>query len=87
MPDLVFFLNRDSLPILVSHDALAVECKPVDENHPVGEFYCEKGLKRFVIGDYAWPMQEAMMVGYVRDDRCIAMNLVPAMTAKKKNLP
>lgn len=82
MPDLVFFLNRDSLPVLVSHDALVVECKPVDKNHPAGGDYCDKGLRRFVIGDYAWPMQEAMMVAYVRDGRSIATNLLPAMAQR-----
>jgi hypothetical protein len=86
MPDLVFFLNRDSLPVLASHDALVVECKPVDKNHPAGGDYCDKGLRRFIVGDYAWPMQEALMVGYVRDARCIATNLLPAMTKRQKDL-
>jgi hypothetical protein len=86
MPDLVFFLNRDSLPVLVTHDALVAECKPVDKNHPAGGKYCDKGLRRFVIGDYAWPMQEAMMVGYVRDGRAIAANLLPAMAQRRDDL-
>jgi hypothetical protein len=86
MPDLVFFLNRDSLPVLVSHDALVAECKPVDKDHPAGGDYCDKGLKRFVIGDYAWPMQEAMMVGYVRDGRSIAANLLQAMAQRRDDL-
>ena len=86
MPDLVFFLNRDSLPVLVSHDALVAECKPVDENHAAGGKYCDKGLKRFVIGDYAWPMQEAMMVGYVRHGRSIAADLLPAMAQRRYDL-
>ncbi|MFZ1934872.1 MAG: hypothetical protein WCB27_13280 [Thermoguttaceae bacterium] len=82
MPDLVFDLSRDSLPVLPTHDALTVECKPVDKNHSAGGDYCDKGLRRFVIGDYAWPMQDAMMVGYVRDERCITANLLPAMTQR-----
>ena len=86
MPDLVFFLNRDSLPVLLTHDALVAECKPVDKNHPAGGDYCDKGLRRFVIGDYAWPMQEAMMVGYVRDGRSIAANLLPAMAQRRDDL-
>jgi hypothetical protein len=86
MPDLVFFLNRDSLPVLVSHDALVAECKPVDKDHPAGGKYCDKGLKRFVNGDYAWPMQDAMMVGYVRDGRSIAANLLPAMAQRRDDL-
>ena len=86
MPDLVFFLKRDSLPVLITHDALVAECKPVDKNHPAGGKYCDMGLRRFVIGDYAWPMQEAMMVGYVRDERCIATSLLPAMAQRREAL-
>ena len=86
MPDLVFFLNRDTLPVLLSHDALVAECKPVDKDHPAGGDYCDMGLKRFVIGDYAWPMQEAMMVGYIRDGRSFAANLLPAMAQRRDDL-
>jgi hypothetical protein len=86
MPDLVFFLDRDSLPVLGTHDALVAECKPVDKDHPAGGDYCDKGLRRFVIGDYAWPMQEAIMVGYVRDGRSIAANLLPAMSHRRDAL-
>lgn len=86
MPDLVFELNRDSLPVLPTHDALVVECKPVDKTHPAGRDYCDKGLHRFVNGDYAWTMQEALMVAYVRDGRRIATNLFPAMHRRRKQL-
>ena len=30
------------------------------------DLYCGKGLKRFVIGEYAWAMPQAMMLAYVR---------------------
>jgi hypothetical protein len=86
MPDLVFDLNRDSLAVLESHDALAVECKPVDKKHSVGGDYCDKGLNRFLNGDYAWTMQEAMMVAYVRDGRCVAENLLPTMAQRRAQL-
>ena len=86
MPDLVFDLNRESLQVLSSHDHLAIECKPVDSNHPAGSHYCDKGLHRFVNGDYAWTMQEAMMVAYVRDGRTIAANLLPAMAQRREAL-
>jgi hypothetical protein len=85
-PDLVFDLNRDSLPVLGTHDALFVECKPVDNAHPAGEDYCDRGLRRFVNGDYAWAMQEAMMVGYVSDGRSIAESLVPTLALRRKAL-
>lgn len=66
MPDIFFDLKRDQLPILSDQDGLFVECKPVDRNHPILSCYCKKGLIRFVNGDYAWAMQDALMVGYVK---------------------
>ena len=65
MPDIFFDLKRDQLPILNDQDGLFVECKPVDRKHPILSCYCQKGLIRFVNGDYAWAMQDAMMIGYV----------------------
>jgi len=66
MPDIFFDLKRDHLPILSDQDGLFVECKPVDRNHSILSCYCKKGLVRFVNGDYAWAMQDALMVGYVK---------------------
>lgn len=86
MPDLVFDLKRDSLPVLSTQDAFYVECKPVDATHSAGQHYCDKGLQRFVIGDYAWTMQEAMMVAYVRDRRSIARHLIPALARRRQQL-
>lgn len=86
MPDLVFDLNRDSLPILGTQDGLFVECKPVDDAHAAGEHYCDRGLRRFVNGDYAWTMQEGMMVAYVRDGRSIGKSLLPALHGRRKAL-
>jgi hypothetical protein len=60
MPDIFFDLKRDQLPILSDQDGLFVECKPVDRNHPILSCYCKKGLVRFVNGDYAWAMQDAL---------------------------
>ena len=81
-PDLVFKLRDDEFeprPVLSEFDALFVEAKPVDSTHAVGSKYCDDGLIRFVCGDYAWAMQEAMMLAYVRDGRTIAGHLIPAM--------
>lgn len=33
--------------------------------------YCEKGIRRFVQGEYAWGNREAFMIGYVRDGSSI----------------
>jgi hypothetical protein len=80
-PDMVFKLRSDeeAARVLSTQHALFVECKPVDANHPAGGDYCDAGLRRFVDGDYAWAMQDALMIGYVRDGRTIAGHLVPAL--------
>lgn len=81
-PDVCFKLRNDEeepRPVLSEHDALFVECKPVDKTHAAGGKYCDDGLNRFVEGDYAWAMEEALMVGYARHGRTIAKHLIPAM--------
>lgn len=65
-PDILFSLKRENLSIRSEQDGLFVECKPVDTDHPVYSCYCKKGLVRFVNGDYAWAMQQALMIGYAR---------------------
>lgn len=86
-PDLSFKLRHaetEPRPVVSSHDALFVECKPVDARHAAGGAYCDNGLIRFVNGDYAWAMDDAMMLGYVRNGRTIAGHLLPAMAASTR---
>lgn len=86
-PDLSFKLRHaetEPRPVVSSHDALFVECKPVDADHAAGSAYCDNGLIRFVNGEYAWAMQDAMMLAYVRKGRSIAGHLVPAMAASAR---
>lgn len=81
-PDLFFRLRNDECeprPVLSEFDGLFIEAKPIDATHPSGGKYCDDGLIRFVRGDYAWAMQEAMMLGYARDGRTISGHLIPAM--------
>lgn len=81
-PDLFFKLRDDELesrPVLSEFEGLFIEAKPVDSTHSAGSKYCDDGLIRFVRGDYAWAMQEAMMLAYVRDGRTIAGHLIPEM--------
>jgi hypothetical protein len=69
-PDLTFYPLRGSIQATNTIFAgIFVECKPVDSNHPVGSAYCEAGLARYIRGDYAWAVDRALMVGYVRN-RC-----------------
>ena len=67
-PDLTFRPVRGQ--VLAANLALVgifVECKPIDAAHPVPSSYCAKGLVRYVRGDYAWAVDRALMVGYVRN--------------------
>lgn len=87
-PDLCFKLRYDDFEPyfgLSEFDALFVECKPVDVKHAVGGHYCDKGLIRFVDGDYAWAMQEGMMLAYVRNKRTIAEHLFPTLSEHPRN--
>jgi hypothetical protein len=86
-PDLFFKLRDDEIeprPVLSEFEGLFIEAKPVDSTHPVGSKYCDDGLIRFVRGDYAWAMQEAMMLAYARHGRTIAGHLIPAMTEETR---
>jgi hypothetical protein len=82
-PDLCFKLQdyeTEPRSVLSEHDGLFIEAKPVDATHAAGSRYCDDGLIRFVRGDYAWAMQEAMMLAYARNDRTIERSLLPAMS-------
>jgi len=84
MPDLfVDFIDRPA-GVMNSQHGLFIECKPVDRKHPTGSAYCEKGLIRFVRGDYAWAMQSAMMVGYARGGYSLLPELSDALASKRK---
>ena len=79
-PDMMFSVRDDGRDNVIStEDGLVVECKPVDREHPPGTHYCDRGIQRFVDGDYAWAMQEGMMLGYARHGRTIAGDLLPVM--------
>ena len=83
-PDLVLFLmKREHLAVQPSQDAIFAECKPVDRAHPVGAHYCDKGISRFVTGEYAWAMQEGMMIAYARAGRTISKDLSPVLTGSR----
>ena len=84
MPDLfVEFIGRPAGG-LNSQNGLFIECKPVGRKHLTGSVYCDLGLVRFVHGDYAWAMQSAMMVGYVRDGYSLLSKLSKALASKRK---
>lgn len=66
-PDLLIgFVGRPEVRML-TQDYLFIECKPVGPKHDVTRHYCRKGITRFIKGEYAWTMTEALMVGYASD--------------------
>lgn len=87
MPDLLVALIGRRAVANPTQDGLFIECKPVDRDHPAGQHYCDKGLIRFVNGDYAWAMQEAMMVGYAREGYTISPKLDDALAARPDAIP
>jgi hypothetical protein len=62
-PDMVASL-ADRPNVKRSQDGIFIECKPVDAAHSLLTDYCDAGIVRFIVGDYAWAMTEALMVGY-----------------------
>lgn len=84
MPDLTIGLVNRPAGIINSQDAIFVECKPVDVNHAIGGHYCDKGLSRFVIGDYAWTMTSALMIAYAVKPYTISPKLSKALKARAK---
>ena len=78
MPDLhISIISRQG--IRRTQDGIFVECKPVDADHTTGVHYCDKGILRFVRGDYAWAMTAAMMVAYAKGGYTIDPKLTDAL--------
>ncbi|WP_202758285.1 hypothetical protein [Delftia acidovorans] len=75
-PDLSIYLSSRS-----RNFPLIVEAKILDTTTAkTATLYCDKGLRRFLVGEYAWATQEAFMVAYVRDGSSIAGQLTPLLT-------
>jgi hypothetical protein len=81
-PDLTFRPMRGRIPCRDTGPvAIFIECKPIDARHPLPSTYCRDGLIRFVNGDYAWGVDRAMMVGYVRNVCALPGGLSTAISA------
>jgi hypothetical protein len=83
MPDLHIDILRDDIVSIPSDDGLFVECKPVDRDHPAGGAYCDKGIRRFVSGEYAWALTEGLMVGYASPGYTVPQKLEEAIRTRK----
>ena len=84
-PDLFFGIcPDDTYRHRIQSDQWGVfaECKPVDKAHFAGRDYCDAGLIRFIRGDYAWAMQDALMVAYARYGRAIKSEREPAISQR-----
>ncbi|MGO8900484.1 MAG: hypothetical protein ACLQU5_19370 [Isosphaeraceae bacterium] len=86
MPDIHIHIVRSSPVSIPSADGLFVECKPVDRDHPAGSTYCDKGIIRFVNGDYAWASIRALMVGYASPGYTMPQTLTTSLRDRKKVL-
>jgi len=87
MPDLLIGLSDRLNVFKLSQDWFFIECKPVDLGHSAGVHYCDKGIIRFVRGEYAWAMTSALMVGYVRNGYSISPKLTKALKKREKEVP
>jgi hypothetical protein len=67
---------------------LIVECKLIDEkSQKTSKLYCDQGLTRYIVGEYAWGTPEALMVAYVRDGSTIESSLTPFLIESEKLTP
>ena len=83
-PDLSIFLsNRNrGFPLIAEAKIINAAASKTEV------LYCDKGIKRFVDGDYAWGNREAFMLAYVRDGASISTKLTPFLSsAMSKNPP
>ncbi|MFN9525647.1 MAG: hypothetical protein ACK563_04370 [Pseudomonadaceae bacterium] len=84
--------KRPDLSIYLSSQArnfpLIAEAKILDSGTAKTEvLYCDKGLYRFLNGEYAWASQEAFMVAYVRDGSSIGDKLLPFLADAMTQTP
>ncbi len=67
---------------------LVAEAKVLDESKSKTIWhYCEKGVRRFVEGEYAWGNREAFMIGYVRDSSSIDETLTGFLSVVDQSNP
>lgn len=75
-PDLSIYLSSRT-----RNFPLIVEAKILDSaTAKTTSLYCDKGLCRFLAGEYAWASQEAFMLAYVRDGATITGELTPLLS-------
>lgn len=80
-PDISLTLSRRPLNL-----PFIIECKLINPTKSV-DLYCQKGLARFIEGEYAWYDKQSMMLAYVQDQSTIQNKLIPHLNKSqlKKN--
>lgn len=87
MPDLLVGLVGRPKARVPWQDWLFVECKPIRKGRAAGGHYCDRGIKRFVQGNYAWAMTSALMVGYASDGYNLSPKLEEALSTRRRTIP
>lgn len=84
-PDLTIRKQNIQPGLVDTHfQALFIECKLIEkEKTPL--LYIKKGINRFVIGDYAWAMPQALMLAFVRDGKTLPDGLMDFFENNKTN--
>lgn len=87
-PDFTFtFKNRRPGVDLSNNDAVFAECKILcDTTKKNIKLYASQGLIKFVRGDYAWAMKNALMIAYIRTPHPIPITLDNYFKAKTKGV-
>lgn len=76
-PDISIYLTDRLRNFPLIAEAKLLDCP----NGKTEKLYCEKGIKRFLDGEYAWAASEAIMVAYVRDGSTISSKLTPFLNS------
>jgi hypothetical protein len=83
-PDLSIYLSNRTRGFPLITEAKVLE----SSSARTVALYCDKGLRRFIDGEYAWGNREAFMVAYVRDNSSIETVLRPFLSnAMNQNSP
>jgi len=82
-PDLTLRRKGRHPGIVSTHfEALFIECKLIEKGKTPLK-YIVAGIRRFVVGEYAWAMPHAMMLGYVRDGKILPDGLMDSYERNK----
>ena len=75
-PDLCIYLSdrTQRFPVVVEAKILDAPASKTVKR------YCDEGVRRFVVGEYAWSNREAFMIGYVRDGSSVDGQLKPFLS-------